>query len=128
MIAVIDNYDSFTYNIVQYLCERGAEAAVYRNDAVTVDELSRLSPAGLVISPGPGYPDGAGVSLDAIRAFQDRVPILGVCLGHQCIGQAFGGRIVHAQSLMHGKTSRVRNNGKGIFSMVENPITATRYH
>ncbi len=128
MIAVIDNYDSFTYNIVQYLCELGAEVAVYRNDAVTVDELSRLRPAGLVISPGPGYPDDAGISLDAIRAFQDQVPILGVCLGHQCIGQAFGGRIVHARSLMHGKTSRVRHNGKGIFSMVENPMTATRYH
>ncbi len=93
-----------------------------------MDELSRLSPAGLVISPGPGYPDDAGISLDAIRAFQDRMPILGVCLGHQCIGQVFGGKIVHAQSLMHGKTSRVRHNGKGIFSMVENPMVATRYH
>ncbi len=128
MIAVIDNYDSFTYNIVQYLCELGAEVSVHRNDAVTVEALSKSRPAGLVISPGPGWPDGAGISLDAIREFQDRIPILGVCLGHQCIGQAFGGRIVHAQSLMHGKTSRIRHNGKGIFSMVENPMTATRYH
>jgi anthranilate synthase/phosphoribosyltransferase len=128
LIAVIDNYDSFTYNIVQYLCELGAEVSVHRNDQVTVEELLLRSPAGLVISPGPGWPDGAGISLEAIRAFQDRVPILGVCLGHQCIGQAFGGRIVHAQSLMHGKTSRVRHNAKGIFSMVENPMVATRYH
>lgn len=128
MIAVIDNYDSFTYNIVQYLFELGAEVTVFRNDSITVEELSGMTPAGLVISPGPGYPGDAGISLDAIRAFQDRIPILGVCLGHQCIGQAFGGKIVHAQSLMHGKTSRVRHNGKGIFSMVENPMTATRYH
>jgi anthranilate synthase/phosphoribosyltransferase len=128
MIAVIDNYDSFTYNLVQYLGALGAEVSVHRNDAITVEELSRLRPAGLVISPGPGGPDGAGISLAAIRAFQDRIPILGVCLGHQCIGQAFGGRIVHAQALMHGKTSRVRHNGKGIFSMIENPMTATRYH
>jgi anthranilate synthase/phosphoribosyltransferase len=128
MIAVIDNYDSFTYNLVQYLRELGGEASVFRNDAVAVEDLLRLSPAGLVISPGPGGPGEAGISLEAIRAFRDRVPILGVCLGHQCIGQAFGGRIVHAQALMHGKTSRIRHNGKGIFSMVENPLTATRYH
>ena len=128
MIAVIDNYDSFTWNLVQYICELGAEVEVFRNDAITVNELALRNPAGLVISPGPGGPDEAGISLDAIRAFEDRIPILGVCLGHQCIGQAFGGRIVHAQALMHGKTSRVRHNGKGIFSMVENPMTATRYH
>ncbi|MGE5248343.1 MAG: bifunctional anthranilate synthase component II/anthranilate phosphoribosyltransferase [Verrucomicrobiota bacterium] len=128
MIALIDNYDSFTYNLVQYLCELGAEVSVYRNDAVTVEELLRKGPSGLVISPGPGWPDGAGISMDAIRAFQDRIPILGVCLGHQCIGQAFGGRVVHAQALMHGKTSRIRHNGKGIFSMLENPMVATRYH
>jgi len=128
MIAVIDNYDSFTYNLVQQFCELGAEVSVFRNDAITVEELARRNPAGLVISPGPGGPDEAGISIDAIRAFQDRIPILGVCLGHQCIGQAFGGRIVHAQALMHGKTSRIRHNGKGIFSMVENPMTATRYH
>ena len=128
MIAVIDNYDSFTWNLVQYICELGAEVAVFRNDAITVKELALRNPAGLVISPGPGGPDEAGISLDAIKAFEDRIPILGVCLGHQCIGQAFGGRIVHAQALMHGKTSRIRHNGKGIFSMVENPMTATRYH
>jgi len=128
MIAVIDNYDSFTYNLVQYLCELGAEVSVFRNDAVTVDDLLRQAPVGLVISPGPGGPKDAGISLDAIRAFRDKVPILGVCLGHQCIGEAFGGRIVHAQALMHGKTSRIRHNGKGIFSMIENPMTATRYH
>ena len=128
MIAVIDNYDSFTWNLVQYMRELGAETEVFRNDAITVADLALRKPAGLVISPGPGGPDEAGISLEAIRAFEDRIPILGVCLGHQCIGQAFGGRIVHAQALMHGKTSRVRHNGKGIFSMVENPMTATRYH
>ena len=128
MIAVVDNYDSFTYNLVQYLCELGAEVSVFRNDAVSVEELARRAPKGLVISPGPGGPDDAGISLDAIRYFQDRLPILGVCLGHQCIGQAFGGRVVHAQALMHGKTSRIRHNGKGIFSMIENPMVATRYH
>ncbi len=128
MIAVIDNYDSFTYNLVQYLCELGAEVRVFRNDAISVGALAALSPGGLVISPGPGGPDNAGISLDAIRALSDRVPILGVCLGHQCIGQAFGGKIVPAQALMHGKTSRIRHNGKGIFSMIENPMTATRYH
>ena len=128
MIAVIDNYDSFTYNLVQYICELGADVRVFRNDAVTVDELVSLGPSGLVISPGPGGPAAAGISLEAIRAFQDRTPILGVCLGHQCIGQAFGGTVVHAKALMHGKTSRIRHDGQGIFSMIENPMTATRYH
>ncbi|HSL91525.1 MAG TPA: aminodeoxychorismate/anthranilate synthase component II, partial [Candidatus Limnocylindrales bacterium] len=128
MIAVIDNYDSFTYNLVQYLCELGADVSVFRNDAVSVADLVAKGPSGIVISPGPGGPDDAGISLEAIRAFSDRVPILGVCLGHQCIGQAFGGKVVHAQTLMHGKTSRIRHNGKGIFSLLENPLTATRYH
>ncbi len=128
MIALIDNYDSFTYNLVQYFCELGAEVRVFRNDAVTVTELEALQPRGLVISPGPGNPDSAGISIEAIRAFTDKIPILGVCLGHQCIGQAFGGRIVRAQTLMHGKTSRVRHDGGGVFTMVENPVTATRYH
>ncbi len=128
MIALIDNYDSFTYNLVQYFCELGADVRVYRNDAVTVAELEAMKPDGLVISPGPGDPGDAGISVEAIRAFTDKIPILGVCLGHQCIGQAFGGRIVHAQTLMHGKTSRVRHDGGGVFSMVENPVTATRYH
>jgi len=128
VIAVIDNYDSFTYNLVQYLGELGADVKVFRNDAVSVADLSRLSPDGLVISPGPGGPESAGISLDAVRAFLDRIPILGVCLGHQCIGQACGGKVVHARTLMHGKTSQIRHNGKGIFSMIENPMTATRYH
>ena len=128
MIAVIDNYDSFTYNLVQYLGELGAEVCVFRNDAISVSELVGRNPSGLVISPGPGGPDAAGISLEAIRAFSDRIPILGVCLGHQCIGQAFGGKVVHAQTLMHGKTSKIRHNGKGIFSLLENPLTATRYH
>jgi len=128
LIAVIDNYDSFTYNLVQYLGELGADVSVFRNDAISIPELVGLEPAGVVISPGPGGPNDAGISMDAIRAFSDRVPILGVCLGHQCIGQAFGGKVVHAQTLMHGKTSRIRHNGKGIFSLLENPLTATRYH
>jgi anthranilate synthase/phosphoribosyltransferase len=128
VIAVIDNYDSFTYNLVQYLSELGANVHVYRNDAVSVADLKGLSPDGLVISPGPGGPANAGISLEAIQTFSDRIPILGVCLGHQCIGEAFGGKVVHARSLMHGKTSRIRHNGKGIFSLIENPMTATRYH
>lgn len=128
MIAVIDNYDSFTYNLVQYLGELGADVRVFRNDAISIPELVSMNPSGIVISPGPGGPVDAGISLEAIRAFSDRVPILGVCLGHQCIGQAFGGKVVHAQTLMHGKTSRIRHNGKGIFSLLENPLTATRYH
>ncbi len=128
MILVIDNYDSFTYNLVQHLGALGASVRVVRNDAATIDELVKMNPAGLVISPGPGTPDSAGISMDAIRAFAEKIPILGVCLGHQCIGQVYGGRIVHAQALMHGKTSRVRHNGKGIFSMIENPVVGTRYH
>ncbi|MBI5343345.1 MAG: bifunctional anthranilate synthase component II/anthranilate phosphoribosyltransferase [Deltaproteobacteria bacterium] len=128
MIAVVDNYDSFTYNLVQYLGELGADVRVFRNDEISVAELVGMKPSGVVISPGPGGPDDAGISLEAIREFSDRVPILGVCLGHQCIGQAFGGKIVHAQTLMHGKTSKIRHNGKGIFSLLENPMTATRYH
>lgn len=128
MIAVIDNYDSFTYNLVQYLGELGAQVRVFRNDAVGVDELAATAPSGLVVSPGPGGPDDAGISVAAIRALAGRVPILGVCLGHQCIGRAFGGKVVRARSLMHGKTSRIRHTGKGIFSLVENPMTATRYH
>lgn len=128
MIVVVDNYDSFTYNLVQYFGELGAEITVVRNDEVDVAGLRRLGPKALVISPGPGNPDSAGVSMAAIRAFADEIPILGVCLGHQCVGQVFGGRIIHAQSLMHGKTSRIRHNGRGIFSMIENPITAVRYH
>jgi anthranilate synthase/phosphoribosyltransferase len=128
VIAVIDNYDSFTYNLVQYLGELGADLRVFRNDAVGIDDLVGMAPSGIVISPGPGGPEDAGISVETIRTFRDKVPILGVCLGHQCIGRAFGGKIVHARALMHGKTSRIRHNGKGIFSMIENPLTATRYH
>jgi len=128
MIVVIDNYDSFTYNLVQYLSELGADVRVYRNDAVSVTELGEQRPDGIVISPGPGGPGSAGISCDVIRAFSGRIPILGVCLGHQCVGEAFGGKVVHARSLMHGKTSRIRHNGRGIFSLIENPMTATRYH
>lgn len=128
MIAVIDNYDSFTYNLVQYLGELGASVEVFRNDAISVLELAARTPDGLVISPGPGGPESAGISTEAIREFQDRIPILGVCLGHQCIGKAFGGRVVRARLLMHGKTSTIRHDGEGIFRMIENPMTATRYH
>lgn len=128
MIAVIDNYDSFTYNLVQYFGELGADVEVFRNDALPVRELAARNPDGLVISPGPGRPENAGISLETIREFRDRIPILGVCLGHQCIGMAFGGRVVHAGVLMHGKTSTIRHDGEGIFRRIENPMIATRYH
>jgi anthranilate synthase/aminodeoxychorismate synthase-like glutamine amidotransferase len=128
MILVIDNYDSFTYNLVQYLGELGADMEVRRNDAVTVDEVETLDPSHIVISPGPGNPHDGGVSLDVIRAFHQRTPILGVCLGHQCIGAAFGGRVDRAPRLMHGKTSPIYHDGSGIFDGVPSPFTATRYH
>jgi len=128
MILVIDNYDSFTYNLVQYLGELGAEVVVRRNDQVTVDEVRRLSPSHIVISPGPGRPDDGGVSLDVIRAFHRTIPILGVCLGHQCIGAAFGGRVDRAPSLMHGKTSAIYHDGGELFQGVPSPFEATRYH
>ncbi len=128
MIAVIDNYDSFTYNLVQYLGELGAELQVFRNDAVTVEALERLSPSHIVISPGPGTPEAGGVSNDAIRAFHARVPVLGVCLGHQCIAQVFGGRVTRAPRLMHGKTSLIHHEGRGIFAGLPQPFVATRYH
>jgi anthranilate synthase/aminodeoxychorismate synthase-like glutamine amidotransferase len=128
MILVIDNYDSFTYNLVQYLGEREKNIRVFRNDAITVQQIAELDPDALVISPGPGNPKDAGVSLDAIRCLAPRIPILGVCLGHQCIGEAFGGRVVHAKRLMHGKTSLVRHDGRSIFRDVKNPFEATRYH
>src|SRR3990167_5187550 len=110
MILVIDNYDSFTYNLVQYLGELGAELTVFRNDKITVAEIGRLAPAGVIISPGPGTPDDAGISLELIKNIGSRLPVLGVCLGHQCIGQIYGGRVVGAPSLMHGKTSRIIND------------------
>jgi len=128
MILVIDNYDSFTYNLVQYLGELGAQLEVYRNDQITLDEIERLAPERIVISPGPKTPSEAGICLDVIRNFSGRVPILGVCLGHQAIGQAFGGQVVRAPEIMHGKTSLVSHDGTTIFSGLPNPFPATRYH
>ncbi|MBI5450985.1 MAG: aminodeoxychorismate/anthranilate synthase component II [Gammaproteobacteria bacterium] len=128
MLLMIDNYDSFTYNLVQYFGELGAEVRVYRNDQITVRQIEQLAPDQLVISPGPCNPDKAGVSLAAIRHFTGRMPILGVCLGHQSIGQAFGGRIVHARQIMHGKTSLIHHHGNGVFRGLPNPLQATRYH
>jgi len=128
MIAVIDNYDSFTYNLVQYLGTLGAAVEVYRNDAIGVDELARRPLDGIVISPGPGEPKDAGISEDVLRRFAGRLPLLGVCLGHQALGEVFGGRIVRAARLMHGKTSPILHKGRGIFAGLDNPFEATRYH
>ncbi len=128
MIAVIDNYNSFTYNLVQYLGELGAEVQVFRNDTLTVDELEELAPSHVVISPGPGDPSQAGISNDVIRCLGEYRPVLGVCLGHQCIGEVFGGQVVRAPRLMHGKTSPVYHNGEDLFVGVPSPFTATRYH
>ena len=128
MILVIDNYDSFTYNLVQYLGELGADLVVRRNDAVTLDEARAVAPSHIVISPGPGTPDDGGISLALIREFHRTTPILGVCLGHQCIGAAFGGKVDRAPRLMHGKTSLVYHDEKGVFDEVPNPFNAMRYH
>ncbi|HHP7234678.1 MAG TPA: anthranilate synthase component II [Desulfobacterales bacterium] len=128
MITVIDNYDSFTYNLVQYLLALGTEVKVFRNDAVALETLEDLNPDGFVISPGPGRPEGAGISLPLIERFSGRKPILGVCLGHQAIGMAFGGRVVPAGRLMHGKTSSIQADGKGIYKGVASPFSAMRYH
>jgi anthranilate synthase/aminodeoxychorismate synthase-like glutamine amidotransferase len=128
MILVIDNYDSFTYNLVQYLGEMGHELCVVRNDQMTLGDIRALNPAQIVISPGPGTPDDGGVSLDVIRELGATTPILGVCLGHQSIGQAYGGVVKRARQLMHGKTSQIRHDGEGLFAGVPNPFTATRYH
>jgi anthranilate synthase/aminodeoxychorismate synthase-like glutamine amidotransferase len=128
MIAVIDNYDSFTYNLVQYLGELGADVQVFRNDQITLDELASLSPSHLVISPGPGDPNDGGISNEAIRCFADKVPILGVCLGHQCMGAVFGGVVKRAPKLMHGKTSQIYHDGQGLFDGLPSPFEATRYH
>ncbi|MBI3600871.1 MAG: aminodeoxychorismate/anthranilate synthase component II [Nitrospinae bacterium] len=128
MLLVIDNYDSFTYNLVQYLGELGQDIRVYRNDKITLKEIESLNPDRIVISPGPCTPKEAGVSVDLIKHFAGRIPILGVCLGHQSIGYAFGGEIVHAKKLMHGKTSMIHHDGKTIFENLPNPFEATRYH
>jgi anthranilate synthase/aminodeoxychorismate synthase-like glutamine amidotransferase len=128
MIVVIDNYDSFTYNLVQYLGELGAELQVFRNDQVTVEEIRALAPERIVISPGPGDPDDGGISNELILKLGQNTPVLGVCLGHQCIGQVYGGKVTRAPRLMHGKTSAVYHNGKGLFNGVPSPFNATRYH
>lgn len=128
MILVLDNYDSFTYNLVQYLGELGASVRVVRNDETTVDAIASRAPEGIVISPGPCTPNEAGITLELIRRLAGRVPLLGVCLGHQAIGQAFGGRVVRAQRVMHGKVSRVHHDGRGVFAGVPNDFIATRYH
>lgn len=128
MILMIDNYDSFTYNIVQYLGQLGEEIRVFRNDKITLDEIGAMAPDHIIISPGPCTPNEAGVSLGLIERFKGKIPILGVCLGHQSIGQAFGGTVSRAPELMHGKTSQIHHDGRSIFAGVPNPFTATRYH
>ena len=128
MLLMIDNYDSFTYNLVQYFGELGADVRVYRNDQISIEEIEALTPERIVISPGPCTPNEAGISVATIRAFAGRIPILGVCLGHQAIGQAFGGRIVHAKEIMHGKTSMIHHADTGVFRGLDNPFEATRYH
>jgi anthranilate synthase component 2 len=128
MLLMIDNYDSFTYNLVQYLGELGADVRVYRNDEIGIAEIEALAPQQIVISPGPCTPNEAGISVAAIKHFAGRIPLLGVCLGHQSIGQAFGGRIVHAREVMHGKTSPIHHADTGVFKGLDNPFQATRYH
>lgn len=128
MILMIDNYDSFTYNLVQYLGEMGEDLKVVRNDALTVERVKKMKPARIVISPGPGSPKDAGISKEVIRKLGAKIPILGVCLGHQCIGEVFGGKIIGAKRLMHGKTSQIFHDEKTIFKNIDNPFTATRYH
>ena len=127
-VLVIDNYDSFTYNLVQYLGELKQDVKVSRNDEITVTQIKKLKPSHIVISPGPGRPENAGISKDLIKEFAGEIPILGVCLGHQCIGEVYGGKIVNAPVLMHGKTSEIFHNGNSVFSEIENPFIATRYH
>lgn len=128
MILVIDNYDSFTYNLVQYLGELGQKVRVVRNDEISVAEVARFKPSHLLISPGPCTPKEAGISVEVIRTYAGKLPLLGVCLGHQSLGYAFGGKIIRAQKLMHGKTSQIKHDGKGVFKGLKNPFTATRYH
>ncbi|MDQ8037599.1 MAG: aminodeoxychorismate/anthranilate synthase component II [Pedobacter sp.] len=128
MILMIDNYDSFTYNIVQYLGELGQDVKVVRNDEITIEDIEKLAPEKIVISPGPCSPNEAGISMAAIEHFAGKIPVLGVCLGHQSIGQVFGGKVVRARQVMHGKTSPIHHNNVGVFSDLNNPLTATRYH
>jgi len=128
MLLMIDNYDSFTYNLVQYFGELGEEVRVYRNDEITLDAIAALAPTHICISPGPCTPNEAGITLDLIARFGAQIPILGVCLGHQAIGQAYGGKVVHAKELMHGKTSRIEHDGRGVFQGLPRALVATRYH
>ena len=128
MLLILDNYDSFTYNLVQYFGELGCEPVVWRNDAISVDKIAKLKPTHICISPGPGRPAEAGISEEVVRRFAPSVPLLGVCLGHQCIAEAFGGQVVHADRLMHGKTSEIHHDGSGVFAGLPNPFSATRYH
>ena len=128
MLLLIDNYDSFTYNLFQYLSELGADVHVVRNDKATIDELSEMGPERLVVSPGPSHPRNAGISIDAIKHFSGKIPVLGVCLGHQAIGEAFGGIVDHAGELKHGKTSMIEHDGRGVFAGLPNPFEAVRYH
>ncbi|NQT29385.1 MAG: aminodeoxychorismate/anthranilate synthase component II [Candidatus Saganbacteria bacterium] len=128
MILMIDNYDSFTYNLVQYLGELGETLEVFRNDQITISDIEKLNPSRIVISPGPGRPSAAGISCEVINHFAGKVPVLGVCLGQQCIGEVFGGKVIQAKRLMHGKTSEIIHDGKTIFKNLPNPFTATRYH
>ena len=128
MIAIIDNYDSFTYNLVQYLGELGAETQIFRNDSIRVEELAALKPSAILISPGPGEPKDAGISADVIRTLGKEIPVLGVCLGHQCIGEVFGAKVIRAPRLMHGKTSMIHHDDDALFSGLSKPFQATRYH
>jgi anthranilate synthase component 2 len=128
MLLMIDNYDSFTYNLVQYFGELGETVQVYRNDAITLDAINRLQPDRICISPGPGAPAAAGISLDVLRHFADRIPVFGVCLGHQSIGEVFGGKVIRARRVMHGKVSRITHTGTGVFRGLPNPLAVTRYH
>jgi anthranilate synthase component II len=128
MIVMIDNYDSFTYNLVQYLGELGAEVQTWRNDQITVDAVEGLEPSHIVLSPGPGTPDGAGISLELVRRLGGKIPLFGVCLGHQAMGQVYGGKVVRARQVMHGKVSKIHHRGQGVFRSLPSPFTATRYH
>ena len=128
MIAIIDNYDSFTYNLVQYLGELGSEIKVFLNDEIKVEDIQQMNPEALIISPGPGRPKDAGISMDAIKKLGPKIPTLGICLGHQCIGEVYGGRVTHAKEILHGKTSLIRHSGHPLFDQVSNPFKATRYH